>query len=158
MNFFLCSGLNPQSQLYDTPKLNIVLNGSVILSIVLHLTVRLKILIFKMKTLPEQTSVESNLTLKFLKNFENQSLSGFAKNILFLFIFGTGVILVSIVNNFKPANLNIYPNYYFVYLLHLYGPVAFGICVSLSYYFRHKPLQKFIKMEVKEFIERYFFP
>ena len=153
MNFFLCSGLDPQSQSSYSSKVNIVLIGSMAVSFVLHIIVRIKISVFKRKTHPEQSSLESILTLTFLKNFGNQSLSDFATNIFMVFMMGTGIIIVSIVNNFIPKNLNFYPNYYFVYVLHLYGPTVSGAFLSLSYYFRHELLQIFIRKEAQEFLE-----
>ena len=122
-------------------------------SFVLHIFVHIKISVFKRKTHPEQISPESNLTLTFLKNFGNQSLSDFATNIFMVFMMGTGIIIVSIVNNFIPKNLNFYPNYYYVYVLHLYGPTVSGAFLSLSYYFRHELLQIFIRKEAQEFLE-----
>ena len=147
MNFFLCSGLDPQDLLNVPPKVNIILIGSMAMSVVLHITVRIKISVFKRKTHPEHISIESNLTSKFLKNFENQSLSDFATNIFSVIMMGNGVIIISIINNFIPANLNVYPNYYYVYVLHLYGPMAFGGFLTLAYYFKHKPLRIFIRKE-----------
>ena len=96
--------------------------------------------------------------MKFKINFENQSLSDFATNIFIMFMFGGGAIILSKVNNFQPSELNIYPNFYYVYCLHMFAPMGFGASLIFAYYFRHKPLQTFTKLELKTLLENFDLP
>ena len=152
MNFFICSGVNPLGDLIFPSKVNNILNGCILMSLLLHLVVRVKVSVFKWKTDPGQ-----NFTLarKFTLNFENQSLSDFATNFFIISMFGGVVILLSIVHNFSPAELNNYPNYYYVYGLHMFAPIGFGALVIVAYYFRHKPLLNFTRLEFQTLLERF---
>ena len=152
MNFFICSGLNPLGDLIFPIKVNNILNGCIIMSLLLHLVVRIKVSVYKWKINPDQ---KFTLAMKFMINFENQSLSDFATNFLIIFMFGGVTILLSIVHNFAPAQLNNYPNYYYVYGLHMFAPIGFGAFVIVAYFIRHKPLQNFTRQEFKSSLERF---
>ena len=43
-------------------------------------------------------------------------------------------------------------DYYYVYVLHLYGPLVFGGFLSFSYYFKQKPIQIFLRKEEQAFL------
>ena len=157
-NFFICSGLNPSEDLNFPTKVNTLLNGCIIFSLLLHIAVRIRVSVFKRKTNLEQKSPKTSLTKKFKINFENQSLSDFATNIFIIFMFGGGAMILSKVNNFQPSELNIYPNFYYVYCLHMFAPMGFGASLIFAYYFRHKPLQTFTKLELKTLLENFDLP
>ena len=155
MNLFICSGLDPHVYFDNKPKLNIVLIGCFMASLLLHMAVRLRIVIYKLNTKPGQQPTVSCLLQKFVTNFENQSLSDFTMNVAMVILLGFGVTFLIAFNNVKPSELNVYPNYYFIYFLHIYAPLTFGGFITFFIYFRHKPLQIFISKEMKVLLERY---
>ena len=155
MNLFICSGLDPHLYFDNKPKLNIAVIGCSIASLLLHVAVRLRIVIYQWNTKPGQQPNVSGLFKKFVNNFENQSLSDFTMNVAMVILLGFGVTFLIAFNNVKPSELNVYPNYYFIYFLHIYAPLTFGGFITFFIYFRHKPLQIFIGKEMKVLLERY---
>jgi hypothetical protein len=138
---------------FNTPaKVNKALSVCIASSVLIHIAVRIKVSYFRWKFNLEHPSNKAGITTKFQTNFENQSLSDFATNIFGIIMLGGVVRLVSLVNSFNPEELNIYPNYYYVYGLHLFAPVVFCSFIILTYYFHHKPLQTFVRNELKELL------
>ena len=126
-----------------------------ILSVLLQTAVQIKILLAKRKTNSEQISNTPNLNLHFYDMFLDHSLSDFATNIFGVSIAIVAISLVSIINKFSPEEINIYPNYYYVYALQMYLPIVFGSFISLSYYFQNKQMRILIKKEVREKLSLY---
>ena len=155
MNFFICSGVDPSEQSDFPSKVNTPMVGTMAMSIVLQTVIQVKIWVSKWKTNSIHLSNTSNLKLNFYNTFINHSLSGFATNILGVCIGVGAIFFVSIINKFSPAELNMYPNYYYVYALQLYVPVGFGGFFCISVYLRNKQMITCIKKEVRERLERY---
>ena len=155
MNFYLCSGVDPSKDSVFPPKVTTPVVGTMILSVLLQTAVQIKIFLSKEKInveqmVPEQISCTSNLKLHFYAKFLNNSLSDFATNIFGVCIAVASVFLVLIINKFSPAELNMYPNYYFVDVLQLYAPMVFGGFLSIWHYSRNKQMRIWIKNEVRE--------
>ena len=155
MNFYLCSGMDPSKGSVFPPKVNTPLIGTMILSVLLQTAVQIKILLSKEKINveqmgPEQISCTSNSKLHFYVTFLNNSLSDFATNIFGVCIAVGSVSLVLIINKFSPAELNMFPNYYFVDALQLYAPMVFGGFLSIWHYSRNKQMRIWIKNEIRE--------
>ena len=155
MNFFLCSGVNPSKQADFPLKVNTPMIGTMAMSILLQTAVQIKIWYSKWNLNSEHMSNTSNLKLHFYENFINHSLSGFATNILGVGIGVGAICFVSIINKFSPAELNIYPNHYYVYALQMFVPVGFGGFFCLSVYLRNKTMIAYIKKEAKDKLEGY---
>ena len=135
MNFFLCSGLDPKENMKIPKKVNIVLIGTEALCIALHIAIFVRILAFKWK------SKEDKYFAQFKKSFENQSLSNFSTIVVGVIFFVVATYLLSFVNNMSPISANLYPNYLYIYMLHLYAPFCLAGYFRISYYIRHKPLR-----------------
>ena len=155
MNLYLCTGEDPSKQSNFPPKVNIPMVGTMVVSVLLQTAVQIKILHSKRKTNSEQISNTPNLNLHFYETFLHHSLSDFATNIFGVSIAIGAISLVSIINKFSPAEINIYPNYYYVYALQMYLPMVFGSFISLSYYSRNKPMRVLIIKEVREKLSSY---
>lgn len=153
MNFYICSGICPDSSDVAFAKVNYVLIGTHVFSFLAHIVVRLKIFVFKWSS---STSNGGCVTSKFVTNFENQSLSDFTTNIAMVVLMGFATVTVTIVNNLKPEEANIYPDYLYVYQLHIYGPFVFGGFLPMVYYLRHKPLQTVMFREQRDLLIRVF--
>ena len=156
MNFYICSGIYPDTNDVTLVKMNHVLIWIQALSVLIHIVVRLKIFVFKLKTSSTNVDKVSCLTSTFLTNFENQSLSDFTTNIVMIVLLGIETVTVHFVNNLKPEDANVYPNYLYVYQLHIYGPFLFGGFLPMVYYLRHKPLQSVIFRELRDLFGRFF--
>ena len=133
MNLYLCTGEDPSKQSDLPPKVNIPLLGIMVVSVLLQTTVQINIFLHKRKTNSEQISNTPNLNLHFYDIFLHHSLSDFATNILGVSISIGAISLVLIINKFSHEEVNIYPNYYYVYALQMYLPMVFGGFMSLSY-------------------------
>jgi hypothetical protein len=153
MNFYICSGICPDSSDVAFAKVNYVLIGTHVFSFLAHIVVRLKFFVFKWSS---STSNGGCVTSKFVTNFENQSLSDFTTNIAMVVLMGFATVTVTIVNNLKPEEANIYPDYLYVYQLHIYGPFVFGGFLPMVYYLRHKPLQTVMFREQRDLLIRVF--
>ena len=147
MNFYLCSGRDPNHSSDLHKKVNIVLVTFPIISVLLHIVVRVKIYAFKWKDASVQNK---HNTANFKTNFENQSLSDFSTNVVMVGLTCIGVISVTSINNLNPAEANVYPHYLSVYWIHCFGPFIFGGVFSITYYLRHPPLRTAIFRELRE--------
>ena len=155
MNFYLCTGEDPSKQPDFPPKLNIPLIGTMVVSILIQTGILIKIAHSKRKANSEHISNSSNLKLHFYDKFLNHSLSDFVTNIVGVCIAVGTMSFVLIFNKFSQAELNIFPNYYFVYALQMYAPMVFSGFLSLSHYYQNKPMRIFIKEELMEKLANY---
>ena len=89
------------------------------------------------------------------KSFENQSLSNFSTNVLGDIVFVAATYLLSFVNNMNPESANLYPNYLYIYMLHLYAPFCFAGYFGISYYIQHKPFRTVMRREVTEMLKEF---
>jgi hypothetical protein len=124
--------------------------GIQVLSVILHIAIFLRILAFKWK------SKQDKYFDQFKKSFENQSLSNFTTNVAGVFIFVAGTYLLLFVNNMDPSKANLYPNYLYIYGMHLYAPFLFAGYFGISYYIRHKLLRTEIKREIEDMLQDIF--
>ena len=153
MNFYLCSGRDPSHDRDLQKKFNFILFGLPIISVLLHVLVRVKIFAFKWKNGSVQSKHNTN---NFKSNFENQSLSDFSTNVMIVGLTSVGVLSVLSVNNLNPLEANVFPNYLFVYWLHCFGPFVFGGLFSVIYYLRHPPLRISLVRELRERLNKMF--
>jgi hypothetical protein len=144
LNFYLCSGIDPNEN--TEKKVNIILILTEVLSLLIHIVIRIRILAYKSK------SKEDKFFNKFKKSFENQSLSDFTSNIVGVTIFATCIFTLLYVGNMSPEKANVYPNYLYIYMLHLYAPFCFSGYFGISYYIRHKPLRTVMRREIEDMI------
>ena len=155
IHYYLCSGVDPSEHSDFPPKVNTPMIGILVVSVLLQTAVQMKIFLAKRKTNTEQISNTPNLKMHFYHEFLKHSLSDFATNILGVSI-GVGTIfLVTYINKFNPAELNIYPNYYYVYGFQMYVPTIFSSFICFSFYFQNKPMRICIMEEVKEKLASY---
>ena len=149
MNFYFCSGLDPNKGMHTHIKANTVFFVIEALSVILHIAISLRICAFKWKSKPDKYFAQ------FKKSFENQSLSTFTTNAVAIIYFVSLTILLTFVNNMNPAEANFYPNYHYVHIVHLYAPLCSGAYFGMSYYIRHKLLRTVMKREVMEFLNQF---
>ena len=143
--FYSCSDTD------QTPYANLPqrTNGHLeVLSIFLHLCIKLKIYLFKSKKVnpeagPIQNSYRSSVVNPDLIADVGSSLIG-------VILFGMFAILNLKVNRFTQLELNLYPNYYFMIAFQLFVPPVMSLCLSIMYYCRHSLLRNAVQRQIKE--------
>lgn len=125
LNFFLCTGTYPNVN--NPKKINYVLVIAQVLSVTLHIVLSLKIQRHKRK-ISDQLSGHSLTKAKFLSDIEKGALINFALNFMNVVLLGLSGIVISEANNLNPIEVNIYPNYLYMYICHLVAPLC--ICFS----------------------------
>ena len=108
-----------------------------------------KIILFKNKAAGDGNSVSRNV---FLKSLEKQSLSDFTSSTWGIIGTCTAALLYVKIHGLTTEQLKIYPNYIFIYLIHLVnGPLTCIVLIALCYY-RNKVLRKVIFREAKHLL------
>ena len=148
--FHICSGTNPNSDLNNNPLL---LNYVLLFYCILYATSIIvcggKIILFKNKAAGDGNSVSRNV---FLKSLEKQSLSDFTSSTWGIIGTCTAALLYVKIHGLTTEQLKIYPNYIFIYLIHLVnGPLTCIVLIALCYY-RNKVLRKVIFREAKHLL------
>ena len=92
-----------------------------------------------------------------LGNLEKESLSDLSSNICMFVCTILATLLLRKVNFLSLSIVNEYPNYMFVYLLHLGMPNIFCILQSFFLYLRHKNLRKVVTREIKDIVSQRFY-
>ena len=126
-------------------------NGTVVMlltvySVIFYFTNNLKIYNHKKRFKVSSELNQNQISSKLLdqKNFETHSLATVATNLLGIALFITAVACQRKLLAVKPENLEVYPNYLFLFYVDLLSPSLAIILVILSL-FRKKALRKNLK-------------
>ena len=133
--FYLCANVDPTPDLNDHERLHGVIE---LFSILLHITVNLRISIFKLKI--NQTIFFSREN--FYKVIEKQSIGSITTSILSLCILLTLAAIRSKINSLSMTEINEYPNYYLLYCCQLILPNMLSFAIICLYYINHVPLRE----------------
>ena len=117
-------------------------------SAILHFSINLTIYFHKRRfKTPSETHSISSTVIKW-KNLEKDSLATVATDLLGICIFITVIACQQQLSAVQPENLQVYPNYLFLYYQDLLAPALGIICVILSF-FRKKALRRNLKEQLK---------
>ena len=94
----------------------------------------------------------------FLKNFSlevinKSSITSFTTNLAGLFIISFSLFIGFKFNELKPQEMNEYPNYLFVYFIHLILPNLAGVVFAVLFYSKNSSMRKSIVSELKSGFE-----
>jgi hypothetical protein len=148
--FHVCSGTAPISDLKIDPA---VINYPILIFALLYLMSIIicggKIFVYKNKTAKDGKLSSKNI---FLTSLEKQSLSDFTSSTWGIIGIFTVVFFHFKISGLTPEQFNIYPNYIYVYLIHLVnGPLTCIIIIILCYA-KNELLRKVIFREVRQFL------
>lgn len=144
LTYSLCSDTDPLEEHLKPKKVGGALE---ILSLVIHVTVWIRIILYRRKTRihPQSKTVFEKSTL--LNEIESGSLSSMMSNCLNVTTLAIGALLTGFVGSFHPEQLTKYPYYILLYVLSLIGPSIMAILTVTTYYASHKKLRKTISAE-----------
>ena len=126
-------------------------NGKIVMfltvySVILYFTINMRIYYYKKRFKVSSELNQNQISSKLLdwKNFETHSLSTIATDLLGIGLFITAVACQRKLLAVKPENLNVYPNYLFLFYIDLLSP-SLGIILVILSFFRKKALRKDLK-------------
>ena len=134
INFYICADMDPTSFMSESQK---IFGNLEIASFILHVILKLRIWIFKLKCGPDILKDKNNVL-----NFDDKTFNDFAINTLLIFFFALYAILNQKVSSFDLATMNQFPSFILVQFFNLLGPGIIFITVCSFYYKRHKMLRR----------------
>ena len=148
--FHVCCGTNPN---IDMNKNQGIINYPLLVLLIFYVMVFLvfggKISFYKYKIADNQPSVSRNI---FMKTLEKQSLGDLTLSTWGIIGTNTAAFLYFKIRELNPEQLNIYPNYIFIYWIQLVnGPLTCIIILSICYQ-RNDAMRKVMMREVKNFL------
>jgi hypothetical protein len=80
---------------------------------------------------------------------EKEFLADFALNMMLVFMFSSAIVNFVIVNGLNPTEVSFYPNYLFIYYLHIFGPfLQTGVGLTM-YYMTNEAMRTWLVRELK---------
>ena len=153
LNYYICIGKITDLEMAAPLKINRIMGLSGVLTFFAHLVIGIKIHKFKQKVAPFIKNAEfRERKYDFLRNIENQSLTDLTTMACNIMASSTIVILLGKMYSIKATEVNIYPNYIYVYMLHLVSPLLCCISLCVLYYARNAAMRKTMLREVKGFL------
>lgn len=147
INFYICSGLEPESDKSIPKKFNLILNVIPFLSLAIHVGTHLRIYLYK-KTF--QNEIEGTKE-------EDQNYATFSIKMFLVVIFIINAILNQHLNDFDPEAMNFYPGNVFVYFMHLFWPLILASAVLL-YFITNIQMRVTVARKIKELIQKFGLP
>ena len=152
VSYYICVGEDPKAGLKHPMKFNISLYILAIICAVIHIIMSLKIFIYKHKIKQNKESQSCTQKYAIIKSLESQSLSGFTTITFGLVALGIFGILFAKVVQLDPQELNQFPNYLFVYWMHLVNAPLTIILLLVLCCAKNRLLRKTILRELKDFL------
>ncbi len=146
-NYYFCSNKIRHSDLMSgvEVKNNWSLIGLQAFSVLLHVFVKIRINLFKNKQKKSWTNVKAN----GMSVINRQTIANTGTNAFNTFLFfSTGLISIP-VNKMKLESANEFPNYLFLYFVHLIHPALLCSTLTFAYFLTHSPLRKTIYSEIR---------
>lgn len=150
INYYLCSGIRPPPN--DKQKFNVTVNCSILFSLIVQVAILCRIfVIYRKKHVKLSATIQQIVNKGPTVKLKNQSLGNFT--MIFYHILGVAILAVLLqkASRIDPEKLNDYPNYWWIYSLHLFAPATSFCLLSLVTYLSHKHLPKTIFQEVKTY-------
>lgn len=140
-NYFICTGKFPSEQVGEV-KRNYPVWIIGFLSLLIYIVACVRIQAFKIK-IHQQENQNGNLNSSNI-----QTMYSFATNLITLLFILLCFWLPFKVNRFKAHEINLYPNYLWVYLLHHYVPESGFALVSFCYFSANTALKNWARNEI----------
>ncbi len=138
LEFHFCTGTNPSSD-SDNIKVNYSLIAVFLLSLLMIITIPVKIRFFQLKNQPNH------------QNEQHHSLTDLTTSISFVFFEGINIAALSVSSIVKnPAAINQFPNNVIAYLCQLILPNLTIFFLVLIYFLRNANLRNCIIRKMKE--------
>jgi hypothetical protein len=149
MFYFLCADIDPQLDSDKNGKQPAVVE---ILSVVLLIVIKLRILIQKKNNQPPEINNVFHKSY-VLTMIEKQNIADFTSNLMGLLSL-TGISLLSIkINSSTIVDANQFPNYLYIFFFQMGCPVLICLTVFIVNYCRCKNLRETLQRELKEHID-----
>ena len=87
---------------------------------------------------------------------ENQSLTDLTTSFCVIAIFILSMLPANIVNEMDPVEASQFPNYLYIYFMHLVMPFLMAGLVITIYFFRNKHFRKTTLMKIHNLVARHF--
>jgi hypothetical protein len=155
LNYYICTGKISSEDLETPLKINRILGLTGVTSVLVHIVIAAKIYRFKHKVgiTEEDLVVEScGRRSNFVKSLEKQSLTDMTTTLFNFIGVAATVTLLSKMYSINPVEVNLYPNYLYVYLLHLVSPLVSMLTLSILYYARNASMRRTMFREAKGFL------
>ena len=153
LRYYICSGLNPNTHLQTKQHQSKLLFR--LISFLIHLVLGLRILVFKIRgkklVQPVLSSIAASKNV-IISMIENKSLTDLTTSFCIIAILLLSMLPSNLVNEMDPVETGTFPNYIYVYFLHLLMPVLMAGLVILIYYLRNQHLRKTISVEIHDFV------
>jgi hypothetical protein len=146
MFYFVCADIDPQSILSQTSKPLIVHE---MLSLLLLIIIRIRIVIHKKKTQPaEPTNIfHKNYVLSMI---EKQNIADFTSNLIALLSLTCLALIIFKVNSMTITEINLFPNFLLLYFFQMFSPQLVCFTMFMANYRRCKNMRETFKRELKE--------
>ena len=136
-------------------KKNHFLNVTLFLSILIQVAFAVRLVLFRIKSKPTGFPAATQQQQPAGTGNESQILSDVLTCVFFISSSGLLGYLTVTINNFEPAVVNVYPNYFFMYGLHFGSPFVASATFVFLFYARNKDLRSTLLSETKEWINRH---
>ena len=157
MRYYICSGLNPNTDAQTKQHWSKYMFR--LISFLIHLILGLRILVFKIRGKKLVKPAFSNIAWSkdsMISMIENQSLTNLTISFCLIAVFLLIMLPSNLVNEMDPVETSKFPNYLYVYFLHLMVPILMAGLVILLYYVRNQHLRKTISTEIRDLMARHF--
>ena len=150
--YYICTGIDstPDKDLPNKPTSFIEIVSIILVSIIMT-----RIFIHKKKSSKINQQIHPNTINKVndLSHIEQSTIADMTHLFILLLIFVLYLMVLIRLRTSNPDEINDYPNYLFVYFHQIIFPQSLAFFGGSSYYFRHPPLMKAIKREIKDFLK-----
>ena len=137
INYYMCTGNYPSEVWYQPVKANLVMVLVGLFSIILH-------------------SVAAFVNLNPLDGYDEKSLfSKTSNSVGTISLISFGLVVPSLLNKFEPPELDQFPNYLLLYLLHHYNTQLSIIVILTAYFYKTTFLRKRLLAAVKYCFDRF---
>ena len=144
MGYFICSG--EISATFVEKTTSTVFSIVMGLSLVLHVTIFIRIRLFRLRSRAETAPTSNNKSL-FLKDVDGSNLANYTVHLVCILIFLVTLFCIHRLDNIEMRELNDFPNYFCAYYINLFSPsIAMDIFI-LSFFHKDK-VRKCFKEEV----------
>jgi len=152
VNYFVCTGKNPA--LDTNMEKNIIRNhsmfGGCFMVIIIYVFVQIRILLFK-RTANEGNKIFGNACSPDLKPMTDYLV--IVSYIIFLILH---MILLLKIQSLDMTKMDVYPNYIFLYYLHLWLIPNFSLMLTSVYFARNRHLREMLLKEIRGFLTQVF--
>ncbi len=156
LRYYICCGLNPNTDLLIKQHWSKFLIR--IISFLIHVVLGGKILIFKIQGQKLVKPVSTNFIWSkdtMISMIENQIMTDLTTSFSFVGIFLLSMLPANLVNEMDPVETSSFPNYLYIYFMHLVVPVLMADLVILLYFSRNEQLRKNTYNEFCDLIARH---